>query len=165
MGISLAYVVKGEVRVGVVHAPFQGETFVAVRGGGAALNGRPLEARATVQLADALISTGFPHDHADMKNILARLGCVIQACRDLRRLASPAIDICWIAAGRLDAAYETLRPWDVAAARLVAREMGVQRDHYSPARAALPPELRGDDVVFARAGLIEQLLAVLRLKA
>lgn len=92
-------------------------------------------------------------------------GCVIQACRDLRRLASPAIDICWVAAGRLDAAYETLRPWDVAAARLVAREMGVQRDHYSPARAALPPELRGDDVVFARAGLIEQLLAVLRLKA
>ena len=77
VGISLAYVVKGEVRVSVVHAPFQGETFVAVRGGGAALNGRPLEARATVQLADALISTGFPHDHADMKNILARLGCVM----------------------------------------------------------------------------------------
>lgn len=116
-------------------------------------------------LADALISTGFPHDHADMKNILARLGRVIQACRDLRRLASPAIDICWVAAGRLDAAYETLRPWDVAAAGLVAREMGVQRDHYSPALAALPPELRGDDVVFARAGLIEQLLAVLRLEA
>jgi len=162
VGIALAYVVKGEVQVGVIHAPFQGETFVAVRGAGATLNGIALETRPTVPLTYALVSTGFPHDHAGMSGILERVGRVLRRCRDLRRLASPALDISWVAAGRLDAAYETLRPWDVAAAALVAREAGVQRGHYGEPRSGLPPEVCGDDVVFARAGLFEELLAVLR---
>ena len=163
VAIAIAYVVHGEVQVGVVHAPFQGETFVAVRNEGAALNGVQLGSRQTASLERALISTGFPHHHQDMGTMLTRLARVMSSCSDIRRLASPALDICWVAAGRLDAAYETLRPWDVAAAGLIARECGVLRGHYDE-HSNEPPELCGENVVFARDGLFEALLRVLQLE-
>jgi myo-inositol-1(or 4)-monophosphatase len=161
VSIAIAYVVQGEVQVGVVHAPFQGETFVAVRGEGATRNGIPIGNHRPAPLARALVSTGFPHNHRGMDTILARLTRVMSSCRDIRRLASAAIDICWVAAGRLDAAYETLRPWDVAASGLVARECGVLRGHYDT-HSDEPPELCGENVVFAGQGLFDELLRVLR---
>ncbi|MGE0321318.1 MAG: inositol monophosphatase [Polyangiaceae bacterium] len=162
VGISLAYVVGGEVQLGVVHAPFQRETFVAVRGEGASLNGSPLPRRSAPALAEALISTGFPHDHSRLEAMMSRFAAVLGRCRDLRRLAAPTLDICWVATGRLDAAYETLRPWDVAAAGLIARESGVLRGHYTDTETGLPAELCGQDVAFAPPELLTPLLAVLR---
>jgi myo-inositol-1(or 4)-monophosphatase len=166
VAVSIAYVVGGEVQVGVVHAPFQGEIFVAVRGEGATCNGARLPRAEARKLEDAIIATGFPNaDRSDLEAILARLARVVRRCRDVRRLASPAIDLCWVAAGRLDAAYETLRPWDVAAAGLVAREAGVARGSYrrsdSMSLSDVPIEVCGRDVVHARPGLLEELLTVL----
>lgn len=164
VGISLALAIDGVVELGVVHAPFTRETFAAVRGRGATWNGETLPrdvARAS-RLADAVVATGFPHDRKDLDRILQRFGRVVRRARDVRRLAAPTLDLCWVAMGRLDAAYETLRPWDVAAAGLVAEECGVARDHYGPRLERLPPALAGEDVVFAGPDLLAELLAVLR---
>ena len=118
---------------------------------------------ASAPLERALISTGVPHNHAGLDTIMKRMTRLMSSCRDIRRLGSAAIDICWVAAGRLDAAYETLRPWDVAASGLVARECGVLRGHYD-VHSGEPPELCGENVVFARAGLFEELMRVLQLE-
>jgi len=162
VAVSIAYVVAGEVQLGVVHSPFQQETFEAVRGQGATLHGEPLPRRPVRSLIDALVGTGFPHGHDGLAPILERLARVRTRCRDIRRLASPALDICWVAAGRLDAAYETLAPWDVAAAGLVAREAGVARGHFGEVPSHLPDEVTGTNVAYARPGLLESLLALLQ---
>ena len=104
------------MRAGVVHCPFQGETFSAIRGKGARLNGTSIRAGECSELARALIGTGFPYDRDGRVALVDRLRTVLFACRDIRRIGSAAVDICWVAMGRLDGYYETINPWDFAAA-------------------------------------------------
>jgi myo-inositol-1(or 4)-monophosphatase len=158
VGISIAYAVDGVVEAGVVHAPFARETFAAVRGAGATHNGVALHTRPVELLSDALVATGFPHDRAARKDLLERLTRVVPAVRDIRRLASPALDLCWLACGRLDAWYETVGPWDVAAGGLIAREAGARRGHFAPRVRELPDDVCGDHVLFASPGIFDELL-------
>jgi myo-inositol-1(or 4)-monophosphatase len=111
--------------VGVVHDPLRGETFTAIRGAGSWLDERPLEVRAPSGLDTALVATGFgysPERRAAQADLLTR---VLPQVRDIRRAGAAALDLCWVAAGRVDAYYERgLNHWDWAAASLVVSEAG-----------------------------------------
>lgn len=111
--------------VGVVHDPPRGETFHARRGGGAWLNDERLAMRAGGPLAESLIGTGFQYRAEARARQARRLLAVLPAVRDLRRFGSAALDLAWVAAGRLDGYFETgLNPWDAAAGELLVREAG-----------------------------------------
>jgi myo-inositol-1(or 4)-monophosphatase len=109
----------------VVHDPSRGETFTATRGGGARLDGEPVRVRPAPDLSEALIGTGFDYraeERARQARLLIR---VLPAVRDVRRLGAAALDLAWVAAGRLDGYFETgLKPWDRAAGELIVREAG-----------------------------------------
>lgn len=111
--------------VGVVHAPAAGETFAAVRGGGATLNGAPIGCNTGAVLERALVATGFSYDAASRVRQAGRVSRMIDRIRDVRRIGAASIDLCWVACGRLDAYFEeNLHPWDVAAGDLIVREAG-----------------------------------------
>jgi myo-inositol-1(or 4)-monophosphatase len=111
--------------VGVVHQPLTGETFTAVRDGGAWRDGVALAVNRPEALARALVATGFsyePERRARQGEILARL---LPQIRDVRRAGSAALDLAWVACGRLDAYYEHgLNEWDWAGGALLVREAG-----------------------------------------
>ncbi len=136
--------------VGVVHDPPRGETFTARRGEGARLGDRRLRLDAGPALDRALVATGFSY-RAERRAVQARLLTrVLPAVRDVRRFGSAAIDLAWLAAGRVDGYYETgLNPWDWAAGGLLVREAG--------GVVVQPAE---DTLVAAAPGLIEPLLAL-----
>jgi myo-inositol-1(or 4)-monophosphatase len=110
---------------GVVLDPVRNELFSAERGQGATLNGEPLRIPDHDELATALVATGFGYDaerRAKQAEVLRR---VLPAIRDVRRAGAAALDLCWLAAGRVDAYYERgLNHWDWAAARLIVIEAG-----------------------------------------
>jgi myo-inositol-1(or 4)-monophosphatase len=111
--------------VGAVFDPVRGEEFSAERGAGAWLNGERLSMAPPADLSSALLATGFGYD-AERRSKQARvLAGVLPRVRDVRRAGAAALDLCWLAAGRLDAYYERgLNAWDWAAARLVVEEAG-----------------------------------------
>lgn len=162
VAISIAFANRGQIRAGVVHCPFQGETFSAVRGGGAQLNGSPIRASDCSELARALIGTGFPYDREGRVALVERLRRVLYACRDIRRIGSAAADICWVAMGRLDGYYETINPWDFAAAALIAREAGARVGHVGSVPEGQANELWGQELVVAAPGVYDALLELLR---
>jgi myo-inositol-1(or 4)-monophosphatase len=111
--------------VGVVFDPVRQEEFSAERGSGARLDGSPLRMAAPSGLDSALLSTGFGYDAERRSKQGLVLGGVLPRVRDIRRAGAAALDLCWLAAGRLDAYYERgLNHWDWAAARLVVEEAG-----------------------------------------
>jgi myo-inositol-1(or 4)-monophosphatase len=117
----------GDGLVGVVHDPLGGETFMAERGGGAFLDGRaePLRVRDGGQLERALVATGFGYDpgvRAGQAEVLQR---VLPRVRDVRRAGAAALDLCHVAAGRLDGYFERgPKRWDLAAGALIVQEAG-----------------------------------------
>jgi myo-inositol-1(or 4)-monophosphatase len=131
--------------VGVVHDPVRGETFTAVRGQGAELNGHPLRLAAADRLDTALLATGFGYDPGNRAVQAQVLTTVLPRVRDIRRAGAASLDLCSVAAGRVDAYYERgLSPWDWAAASLIAAEAGasVRRLEGEPTGlVAGPPEL------------------------
>lgn len=162
VAVSIAYAVDGVVQAGVVHSPFLQETYRGLKGRGATLNNVPLRASECTQLERALIGTGFPYERQDRPRLVRRLNQVLRHCRDFRRIGSASLDICWVGAGRLDGFYETLKPWDFAAACLIAREAGALTGHLGAVPAHVPPDLFGEDVVAAGPGIYGELVALLR---
>jgi myo-inositol-1(or 4)-monophosphatase len=123
--VSIALERAGEVIIGVVHDPMREETFIAERGGGATLNGEPIRVSDTEEPIRALIATGFPYDRAEMPEALELFGHVAAVTRGIRRLGSTALDLCYVAAGRLDGYYERgIWEWDLAAGALILEEAG-----------------------------------------
>jgi myo-inositol-1(or 4)-monophosphatase len=161
VSISIALAVDGEPCAGVVHAPFLGETYTAIRGGGATRNGRPIRVSRVTELDRALVGTGFPHDRSDLTRPMERVRRLLTACQDIRRGGSPSLDIAWVACGRLDAHCESLAPWDIAAAGLIATEAGAIRGNLLPGDESLPAALRGEEFIVATPGIFESLCALL----
>ncbi|MCY0946721.1 inositol monophosphatase family protein [Streptomyces sp. H34-S5] len=123
--VSIAAEYRGETVVGIVAVPMRGETFHALLGGGAWLGGRRLACRAAAPLDQALVATGFAYIQARRARQAAVGQRIIPLVRDIRRGGSAAVDLCDVAAGRLDGYYERgLNPWDLAAGDLIAREAG-----------------------------------------
>lgn len=124
--VAVGLVVGGEPAVGVVLAPALGEAYEAERGGGVRLNGSPVRVSPTDELRDAVVATGFAYDveHLADDNF-DNLRSVARASRGIRRFGSAALDLAWVAAGRLDGFWELhLSPWDVAAGAALVREAG-----------------------------------------
>jgi myo-inositol-1(or 4)-monophosphatase len=111
--------------IGVCYNPATDELFSAQTEQGARLNGRRITVSATASINDALAVTGFPYKQDNLDEILTRFARVIRSARGVRRLGSAALDLCYVAAGRLDCFWETeLNAWDMAAGALIAREAG-----------------------------------------
>lgn len=149
--------VGGTTLAGVVVNPVTGELFEASAGGGARLAGRNLAVNTDVPLASALLGTGFSYSPDRRHEQTAVLLELITRVRDIRRIGSAALDLCAIAAGRLDAFYERgLNAWDHSAGALIAREAG--------ARVGGPHGGRENRelLVAAAPGLYEELAAALR---
>lgn len=146
---SVAFAVDGVVQAGCVHAPMLGETFLATRGGGSRLNGLPIRVSSPDSLIKSVVSTGFPHEKQDFDHLIRRVSFLLRNCQDVRRAGSPVLDISYVGMGRLDAHTETLFPWDVAAAGLIATEAGAERSFLAPVPDGIPPDLFGEQVVFS----------------
>ena len=123
---SLALEIDGRAEAGAVYDPTRRELFTAERGLGARVNGMPLRVSSTPDLLDALLVTGFPYDvHQKSGDLVALFGEFLGRARAVRRLGSAAIDLCYVAAGRLDGFWEQhLKPWDVSAGALILEEAG-----------------------------------------
>ena len=124
--VSIACEADGVLEYGVIYDPLRDELFEARRGAGASLNGRPIRVSATARLDRALIATGFPYDiRARVPETLARLGRMLAHTQGVRRAGSAALDLGYVACGRLDGFYEeNLKPWDTAAGLLMVSEAG-----------------------------------------
>jgi myo-inositol-1(or 4)-monophosphatase len=125
--VSVALEDADGVAAGVVHSPVLGETFCAVRGGGAwiAESGRPLRASGCDRLERAMVATGFSYEPARRAQQAAVVARLLPLARDIRRAGAAALDLAWTAAGRLDAFYENgLKRWDWAAGHLMVQEAG-----------------------------------------
>jgi fructose-1,6-bisphosphatase/inositol monophosphatase family enzyme len=127
--VSIAAEVDGTVVAGVVEVPRRGETFTAVAGRGAWLHRGEarlaLHCSAGVPLGQALVGTGFGYDAGRRQVQGEVVAALLPHVRDIRRGGSAAVDLCSVAAGRLDAFYERgLNYWDFAAGGLIAREAG-----------------------------------------
>jgi myo-inositol-1(or 4)-monophosphatase len=160
VAVSLARVVAGRPEVAVVHLPRLGETFVAVRDGGATLDGRPLRVSATSAPREALLATGFPYRrHFLRENNLENFNRLFLHQRGVRRMGSAASDLAYVAAGRLDAFWELhLAPWDVAAGALLVAEAGGVVDTIVPGG----DWLHGRNLIAGPPALVEALRALLR---
>jgi len=123
---SLALEIDGVAEVAAVYDPNRRELFTAERGGGAFLNGRPLHVSDAATLVDAMLVTGFPYDvHSRIDEIVGLFGQFVGRARAVRRLGSAAIDLCYVAAGRMDGFWESdLKPWDIAGGALIVAEAG-----------------------------------------
>jgi myo-inositol-1(or 4)-monophosphatase len=129
--VSIGLERSGSVVLGVVHDPIGEETFAAEQGRGATLNGEPIKVSDTDELIRALIATGFPYDRSKMPEALDLFGRFAAITRGMRRLGSTALDLCYVAAGRLDGYYERgIWAWDIAAGALILEEAGGKVTNY-----------------------------------
>jgi myo-inositol-1(or 4)-monophosphatase len=110
----------------VVYDPTRNDLFTATKGGGAFLNEKRIRVSKRDKLADGLIGTGFPFRNMDeLDDYIKMFRVVVQNCAGLRRPGSAALDLAYVAAGRLDGFFEKgLRPWDIAAGALLISEAG-----------------------------------------
>jgi myo-inositol-1(or 4)-monophosphatase len=123
--VSIACRDADDMLVAVVHDPLRGETFSAARGQGCSLNGGALRIGTPPPLDRALVGTGFSYVAAERELQAALFTRVLPRARDVRRAGSAALDLAWVAAGRLDIFYEHgLAEWDHAAGDLLVREAG-----------------------------------------
>lgn len=123
---ALALEIDGRAEVSAVFDGNRQELFTAERGVGAWLNGEPLRVSHTDTMIDAMLVTGFPYAvHDDPERYLEVFSAFIRRARAVRRFGSAAVDLCWVAAGRMDAFWEeALNPWDTMAAALIVEEAG-----------------------------------------
>lgn len=144
--VSLAYAYKGVLALGAVYDPMRDEMFLAERGKGATLNGKPIHASAADDLQKSLLVTGFPYDAWDTKqDNFANFVRFAKLSQGVRRLGSAALDLCYVASGRFDGFWElALKPWDVAAGGLICEEAGAHitnvdggNDYISPPQSVI----------------------------
>ncbi len=142
---------------GAVFVPVTGELFAAARGQGATRNGDTIRSSSEVDASLALVATGFGYLASRRAEQVRRLATLIEHIRDIRRGGSAALDLCYAAAGMVDAYYEDgLNSWDVVAGELIAREAGCRTGDF----AGGPPSPA--ELLVAPPALFEQLSALLR---
>ena len=162
VAVSIAFYEHVVPQLGVVNAPFQQETFSAERGKGAWLNGQPIQPNKVAVMKNAVVGTGFPYDKVpELPLLLARLETVLRNCADIRRNGSAALDICWVACGRLSAYYETVSLWDCAAAQLIATEAGAHYGHIWPPLNGLPTSMASENLLVTNPYLFDELQTLL----
>ena len=123
--VSIGLEIEGELEVGVVLDSFRNELFTAVRGEGALMNGAPIQVTSESVLRSAMLATGFSYNPETASNNIEVSARMMHRCRALRRPGAAALDLCYVACGRLDGFWELkLNAWDVAAGVLIIQEAG-----------------------------------------
>jgi myo-inositol-1(or 4)-monophosphatase len=159
--VSIAFQWQGVVVSGVVYDPLRDELFEAVRGQGAWLNQEPLRVSRINELDRALLATGFPYnvgEHLDAT--MLRFKRLVAQAQGVRRPGSAALDLCYLAAGRVDGFWEeNLKPWDTAAAVLIVQEAGGLVSAFDGS----PFDLYANNVAASNGLLHDQLLTALKI--
>lgn len=157
--ISLALVENGQPVLGLIYDPFRDEMFTARRGGGAFCNDRPIHASTAPGLSRSVIAVGTSlYDRQFAEANFAAFRATFDRCEDIRRTGSAALDLAYVAAGRLEGYFErNLKPWDFAAGILLVAEAGGRVSGFDG--SALYP-LANADVVAAAPAVFEELLEV-----
>lgn len=157
---SLALEIDGRAEVGAVYDPNRRELFTAERGVGSWLNGRTLRTSVTGVIGDAVLVTGFPYNVREtLDEVVGLFGAFVARARAVRRLGSAALDLCWVAAGRMDGFWEErLQPWDTMAGALIVQEAGgrvsgLDGSPWVPARG---------QIVASNDGIHDDMLALVR---
>jgi myo-inositol-1(or 4)-monophosphatase len=124
--VSIGLEIEGEMQVGVVYNPISDELFWAIKGFGAFVNDRPLKVSKITKIAESLLATGFPADTAGaVEDNMEPFEQITHVSHGVRRDGSAALDLCFVAAGRLEGYWELkLQPWDMAAGSLIVSEAG-----------------------------------------
>ena len=159
--VCIAFALQGQLSLAVVYDPLRDELFSAERGKGASLNGIKLRASKSTELQKSLLVTGFPYDTWNTKQDnfkrFEKLGKLTQG---VRRLGSAALDGCYVAAGRFDGFWElSLKPWDVAAAALIAEEAGARVTAMDGSADYMSAP---QSIIMAAPGIYDQLLDALK---
>lgn len=158
--VSVGVVDKDGPLAGAVYAPALGEMWSAARGLGATLNDRPISVRDNNRLSDAMACTGFSYRTHERPEHARRVAAMVTEVRDIRRFGAAAVDLCFVACGRLDVYFEEhLHSWDLIAGQIIASESGAILSDYegNPVRPAQvlasTPGVHADFVaLLARAG-------------
>ncbi|MBI2354620.1 MAG: inositol monophosphatase [Deltaproteobacteria bacterium] len=150
--VSIGLAEEGVPVAGVIYNPISDELFTAARGGGAFLNGHRVRVSTRAPLRDTLLATGFPYDCAsDPANNFANFIAFQKVARGIRRAGAAALDLAYVAAGRLDGFWELkLKPWDVAAGVLMVAEAGGEVSGFDGSPYAI-----GEHRILASNGLIQ----------
>jgi myo-inositol-1(or 4)-monophosphatase len=158
--ISLGVQRAGRSEIGVVYDPLLDELFAATRGEGATCNGRMIRVSQVALLGSALLATGFAYDvHQSEDDNLAHFARFVKRAQGLRRDGSAALDLCYVAAGRLDGFWELkLHAWDVAAGNLIVEEAGGRTSDFAGRSASGD----GRETLASNGRLHEQMLELLR---
>jgi myo-inositol-1(or 4)-monophosphatase len=161
-GVSIALTIDGATVAGVVHDPLRGDLFTAERGAGSFHNGRRMRVSCATELISSLLITGFPYDiHEDTPAKLRRFTHMMSRARAIRRDGAAAIDLCHVAAGRVDAFWEDrLQSWDMLAGNLMIDEAGGRVSRYDGTLIGLGP----DEIAASNGALHDTLLAALRME-
>lgn len=159
--VSIAYAYKGVLTLGAVYDPMREEMYLAERGKGATLNGRPIGVSSTTELQRSLLVTGFPYDvwNTEQDNFanFVKFGKLSQG---VRRLGSAALDLSYVATGRFDGFWEiALKPWDVAAGGLICEEAGARITNVNGGADYIAPP---QSVLAATPGIHAKMLEELR---
>jgi len=161
--VSIAYASRGTLVLGAVYDPMRDEMFIAERGQGAYLNGRPISVSLTTELQKSLLVTGFPYNawNTPQDNFanFVKFGKLSQG---VRRLGSAALDLVYVAAGRFDGFWElALHPWDVAAGGLICEEAGARVTNLDGGTDYLSAP---QSVIACTPGIYSRMLDELRIK-
>jgi myo-inositol-1(or 4)-monophosphatase len=150
ISVSVAATLNGEVVAGCVVDPHRGDVFSACLDGGARCDGEPISVSGSASLAASLVSTGFDYRSDERSREAQYLARVLPAARDIRCFGSAALNLCWVACGRLDAHYQRkMQLWDYAAGALIAAEAG--------ATIQPPTASNGELMVVASPGILDAL--------
>lgn len=155
--VSIALVEGDRALLGVVYDPMRDELFVAERGRGATLNGRPLRVSRTNDLIRSLLATGFAYDLDARAENMRMWDALLNITQGTRRDGSASLNLCYVAAGRLDGFWERpLQPWDIAAGALIVEEAGGRVSSYTGGRF----DPLGHEAVATNGLIHDQLLRV-----
>ncbi|HXH85628.1 MAG TPA: inositol monophosphatase family protein, partial [Nitrospira sp.] len=156
--VSIALEHEGQVILAVVYDPLRDECFRAVKDQGATLNDIPIRVSNAQELDKSLLATGFPYDHRENADYyLAFFKGFMTRCQGIRRAGAAALDLCYLACGRIDGFWELkLRPWDTAAGSLIVKEAGGKLTDFS----GNPFSIRGNETLGSNGHIHDEMVAV-----
>jgi myo-inositol-1(or 4)-monophosphatase len=161
-GVSIALEHKGEIICGVVYDPTREDIFAAEKGKGTTLNGKPVRVSGAPNLKESLLATGFAYNvqEEDRLDNLDNFANFIKTALAVRRPGAAAIDLAYVACGRLDGFWELfLKPWDIAAGVLLIREAGGTVTSFNGSTF----DVYGDEILASNGKIHEEMIKVLKM--
>ncbi len=158
--VSLAYELEGNLKIGVIYDPIHKELFSAQKGRGAKLNGNPISVSNRDKLIDSILATGFPYIRRLREySKISEFSKFLMEARGIRRFGSAALDLAYVACGRLDGFWEKkLKPWDISAGGLLVREAGGRVSNFYK----LEWNYRKDHIIASNGKIHSEMLKIIK---